>query len=161
MKDPIVMTMSASLLLALSWSGAALADEGEIYRAQFTTAVENHEPVDEVTELGTDHDRVLFFMEVRNMENHTLTHRYSHEGDVEAEVELAIGGPRWRTWSSKRLIPDWEGEWTVEVVDEEGTVHGSWSFDYSEAHAIDYMEESEADGADDEDHESESDDSDY
>ena len=141
MKDRIVMTVSTILLLVLGWSGTLLADEGEIDRAQFTTAVENHEPVDEITELGTDHDRVLFFMEARNMENHTLTHRYSYEGEVEAEVELAIGGPRWRTWSSKRLTPDWEGEWTVEVVDEEGTVHGSWSFDYGEAHTIDYMDD--------------------
>lgn len=143
MKDRIVTMAAAGLFLALAWNSTVLAAEGEVYRAQFTTAVENHEPVDEVTELGTDHDRVLFFMEARNLENRTLTHRYHYDGEVQAEVDLTIGGPRWRTWSSKRLMPEWEGTWTVEVVDEEGEVHGSWSFEYGDDHAMDYMEEKE------------------
>ena len=41
-----------------------------------------------------------------------------------AEVRHQIGANRWRAWSSKRLLPQWEGEWRVSVVDEEGdTLH--------------------------------------
>ena len=34
-----------------------------------------------------------------------------------AEVSFETGGQRWRVYSSKRLLPDWLGEWTVVLVD--------------------------------------------
>lgn len=38
-------------------------------------------------------------------------------GNVEiARVELFISPPRWRTWSSKTILPDWKGDWKVEIV---------------------------------------------
>ncbi|MDQ2070275.1 DUF2914 domain-containing protein [Natronospira bacteriovora] len=131
----------ALAMLALVWSGSLLAADSGIHRAQFTTAVEDREPIDSVTELGTDHDRIIFFMEVRGMEGAELVHRYRFDGEVQAEVDLAIGGPRWRTWSSKRLVPEWQGTWTVDVVDSEGEVHGSWSFEYSDDHVPEYPAE--------------------
>ncbi|MEA5446210.1 DUF2914 domain-containing protein [Gammaproteobacteria bacterium AB-CW1] len=129
-KIKLTTGLSMVAVLALGLGSPVLADEHGVYRAQFTTAVEEREPVDEIEELRNDHELVLFFTEFRDMEGHTLTHRWKHDGDVEAEVELTVGGPRWRTWSSKRLVPEWTGTWTVEVVDEDGDVHGSWSFEY-------------------------------
>lgn len=38
-----------------------------------------------------------------------------------ARVRLAVRGPRWRTWSSKRIAPEWSGTWRVEVVTTDGT----------------------------------------
>lgn len=155
MTHRMITTAGIGILIALGWTTALMAAEGEIKRAQFTSAVQNHEPVDEVTQLSTEHDRILFFMEVRDMENRTLTHRYSHDGEVKAEVDLDIGGPRWRTWSSKSLLSDWEGTWTVEVVDEEGEVHGSWSFEYGEASTDDDTgDEDDTDGMDEGEEES-------
>jgi hypothetical protein len=29
--------------------------------------------------------------------------------------------PAWRTWSSKTLLPEWTGEWMVEVLTSDGT----------------------------------------
>ena len=38
-------------------------------------------------------------------------------GNVEiARVELSISPPRWRTWSSKTILPEFKGSWRVEVV---------------------------------------------
>ena len=38
-------------------------------------------------------------------------------GNVEvARVELSISPPRWRTWSSKIILPEFKGNWRVEVV---------------------------------------------
>ena len=121
-----------ALMLVAGWSATALADEAHVARAQFTTGIENREPVDDFFRIDTTHDRVLFFTELRDLEGRTVIHRWMHDGNVEATVDFGVGGPRWRVWSSKDLLPDWTGAWTVEVVDETGTAHGRWTFVYTE-----------------------------
>jgi len=34
-----------------------------------------------------------------------------------ARVSLAVGSNDWRTYSSKRFLPQWAGEWKVVVLD--------------------------------------------
>jgi hypothetical protein len=58
----------------------------------------------------------------------TVTHVWYREGKTMARVELAVGSSRWRTKSSKRLLPEWTGEWEVRVLDAAGTVLGSATF---------------------------------
>ncbi len=116
----------ALLLLA----GPALAIE--VSRAQFTTGVENREPVDKVTTLDTRHGKIYFFSEIRNGQGQAVTHRWLYRGDVMAEVPFDIGGPRWRIWSSKTLLPAWTGTWTVQVVDSNGEVLTEMRFEYGE-----------------------------
>ncbi len=44
-------------------------------------------------------------------------------GDREmARVALEIKSSRWRTWSTKRILDEWRGEWRVDVTDREGGV---------------------------------------
>jgi hypothetical protein len=33
-----------------------------------------------------------------------------------AKIGLSISPPQWRTWSSKIILPDWKGDWKVEIV---------------------------------------------
>jgi len=46
-------------------------------------------------------------------------------------VVFDVKGPRWRVWSSKDLIEDWIGDWTVEIVTDEGEVLAAETFTYS------------------------------
>lgn len=98
--------------------------EPEVARSQFASDVQNREPVDEVSDsFSASEDPLYFFTEIDNGEGETITHRWKHDGEVMAEVPLQVGGDdSWRTWSSKQLMPDWDGEWTVEVVDSQGNV---------------------------------------
>ncbi len=50
-----------------------------------------------------------------------------------AEIPFAVGAPRWRVHSSKNLLPEWVGEWTVSVVDSGGQVLATDTFVYTEA----------------------------
>ena len=44
-------------------------------------------------------------------------------GDREmARVPLEVKSARWRTWSTKRILDEWRGEWHVDVTDREGGV---------------------------------------
>jgi hypothetical protein len=59
----------------------------------------------------------------------TVTHAWYRDGKTMAEVELNVGSANWRTWSSKRLLPDWVGFWEVKVLDQAGKVLASSSFE--------------------------------
>lgn len=125
--------MLVAMAMFAAGSAVALADNGGVARAQFTTGIDNREPVDQFQRLGTSHDEATFFTELRGLEGRTVTHRWMHDGESHAEVEFDVGGPRWRVWSSKDLLPGWTGAWTVEVVDDTGELHGRWTFVYTGA----------------------------
>ena len=59
----------------------------------------------------------------------TLTHARYYAGKTMARVDLKVGSPDWRTWSSKRYLPDWTGHWEVKVLDEAGKVLAAAGFD--------------------------------
>jgi len=53
----------------------------------------------------------------------SVIHRWIFKSKVMVETKLNIGGPDWRTWSSKSIDPFWSGDWKVEVVnDSDGAV---------------------------------------
>lgn len=106
------------------------AQEDHLARAVFTTGINDHEPVNQVTTVPTSTQKIYFFTEIRGMSGHIVKHRWEYNGKTMAEVEFGVGGPRWRVWSSKNLLPRWQGEWRVSVVDEAGTVLGSRTFTY-------------------------------
>jgi len=90
--------------------------KGEVARAAFAKAIEKREPVNKVERLRKGTEKVYYFTELRDMGGQTVTHRWLYDGEVKAEVQFDVGGPRWRVYSSKDLLPAWTGEWTVEVV---------------------------------------------
>ncbi len=141
------------LFSALLNSTLAHAETG-VYRSTFTTAIENKEPVSELEVIANDTPTVYFFTELRGLNGHTVTHRWEYSGETMAEVSFEVGGDRWRTWSSKSMLPTWSGVWEVSVLDEGGNIMMQKSFEFAEA---DSMNESGAsddgtmtdDGADD------------
>lgn len=99
--------------------------------AQFTTAVENREPIDQVTFVSNDIRKIFFFSDLRGMQGQTVSHRWVYDGKTVAEVAFEVRGPRWRVWSSKELFEDWIGDWTVEIVNSDGEVVAAETFTYS------------------------------
>lgn len=62
----------------------------------------------------------------------TVTHVWYHDGETRARIDLPIGSQNWRTWSSKKILAAWTGTWEVKVLDADGTVLGSASFEIRE-----------------------------
>ncbi len=50
----------------------------------------------------------------------TVTHIWYWGEKEMAEVDLPVKSPHWRTWSSKRILPQWEGWWRVDILSVEG-----------------------------------------
>lgn len=99
--------------------------------AQFTTAVADREPVDQVTFVSNDVRKIYLYSDLRGFEGQTVTHRWLHGGETMAEVAFEVRGPRWRVWSSKDLLEDWLGDWTVEIVNGDDEVVAAETFTYS------------------------------
>jgi hypothetical protein len=112
------------------------ASTGSVARARFTSAVENHEPVDDLSRVENDIRQIYFFTELMDMDGQTVIHRWRYDGNVMAEVDFAVGGPRWRVSSRKNLLPEWTGTWEVDVLNANGEVVETRRFDYVQAPAV-------------------------
>lgn len=104
--------------------------ETGVSRTVFTSAIENKEPVSDLQKIFTDTTRVYFFTELNGLNGHTIFHRWEYNKQILAEVSFAVGADRWRTWSSKNMIPSWTGTWIVSVLDEGGNIIEQNSFEY-------------------------------
>ncbi len=152
-KDAFNIGMAVTLLAALINSGnmarAGTPEElpktevgvisGSVARSTFTTAVVEREPKESVSELGNDQRHIYYFTELKGMSGQTATHRWIYKDQTMAEVKFNVGAPRWRVWSSKTLMPEWTGTWTVSVLNELGQEIFSESFEYVEAGAAEGM----------------------
>ena len=101
-----------------------------VAKACFTSAIVDRNPVDDLSHLSTEVNKIYFFSEIQNMEGNVITHRWIFNGNTMAEKSFEINGPRWRINSSKNLIPEWTGEWKVQVIDSVGNILLEDSFEY-------------------------------
>jgi hypothetical protein len=51
-----------------------------------------------------------------------IRHIWYWEDREMARVDLVARGPTWRTWSSKRIDPSWNGRWRIDVLADDGTL---------------------------------------
>lgn len=107
--------------------------KGTVARGLFTSDVQNHEPVDQLSNATTDLHTVSFFTELKDFEGQTVIHRWERNGESMAEVKFQVGGPRWRVWSSKNMMPEWVGTWKVSVINGNGDVVASETLNYTAA----------------------------
>ena len=126
MKSLLKPLLSGALLCFCS-----LAQAGEVSRAVFTTAIDNREPVSTVDHLDSSAVRSLtFFTELSDLSGQTVTHQWTHKDKVMFEKTFEVKAERWRVWTSKTLIPNWSGTWTVNVLDNDRMLIASKSIQY-------------------------------
>lgn len=79
--------------------------------------------VDPTDRFASDVEKIYCLTRIRGLQAPTtVTHAWYHEGEAMARVALNVGSADWRTWSSKRILPAWTGQWEVKVLDETGKV---------------------------------------
>lgn len=110
---------------------ASATSTDNVVRMIFTTQIVDREPANDLSSIPNSQSPVQFFSELRNLEGRIITHRWEYQGNVMAEIKFQVGGPRWRVYSSKNLLPEWTGQWTVVITDDSGAVFGSSSFEYT------------------------------
>ncbi|WP_432468759.1 DUF2914 domain-containing protein [Agarivorans sp. Z349TD_8] len=87
-----------------------------VKRGQLTNGIRAREPIDQVRGVSLAQQQQIFlFLELLNMQGQTLEVRWYHQQQLQATVNLAIGGQRWRTKASKRFDSFSLGQWQVVV----------------------------------------------
>ena len=95
----------------------------------FCAGIKDKAPVGASDAFPSDIYRVYCHTTVVGAEDTTKVIHTWYLGDTEmVAVELKVKGARWRTWSSKRMAPGWQGRWRVEVTTPNGAVIGRKEF---------------------------------
>ena len=83
-----------------------------------TSAIENQLPVDRIETYRADFGKLYCFTRIIGASGDTeITHVWYFQDDELARVTLPVKSADWRTYSSKRFLPQWVGEWKVVVLD--------------------------------------------
>ena len=118
MKKAVFLAM---VFMAL-WCMPSFA-EMEIVEAVITTGVVDHKPADSVETYPASIGKLYCFTHVVGaQEDTTITHVWYFNDSEMARVTLPVRSSNWRTWSSKNFLPEWSGQWRVDVLDGEPVV---------------------------------------
>ena len=89
-----------------------------IEEATLGSGVKNREIINPFTNIiPKDVNRVYFFTKITGAKTEIIYHRWIYKDKIMATIALQINSSPHRTWSSKKIIPAWQGKWTVEVLD--------------------------------------------
>ncbi|MFB0527866.1 MAG: DUF2914 domain-containing protein [bacterium] len=97
------------------------------------TAVEERELIGEASNFPPSVGKVYCWTFVSGAEEPTeITHVWYYGVEKMAEVVLPVKYPRHRTWSYKTILPEWKGQWSVEILDEAGNKLDSIALEIAE-----------------------------
>lgn len=95
-------------------------DTDKVSRAVLTTQVQDREPVSALgreINMGDFDDSLVFFTELQGLQGQKVSHIWYFEEQQMARVELGVHAARYRTFSSKHIMPSQVGLWRVELRD--------------------------------------------
>ncbi len=88
--------------------------------ARITTAIAEQMPVDSIDSYPADYGKLFCFSRIVGAQEDTqVTHVWLYQDDELARVDLPVRSSNWRTYSSKRFLPQWAGQWRVQILDED------------------------------------------
>jgi len=119
-------------LVCLTLSAAASAQEASLAKVEemvFCTAVQDRAPSGADSAFASTVENVYCFVRVVGaVDTTSITHVWYYNDREMGRVELAVKSPSWRTWSSKTILPEWQGTWRVDVLGPTGDVLTSGTF---------------------------------
>jgi hypothetical protein len=128
MKKVICLLIGFCVVLMLS-STLCMAQELTVEEMTFCTAIEERQPAGVDTAFSSTVERVYCFSKITGAtDTVTVFHVWYHNDQEMAKVELTIKGKSWRTWSSKRIMQEWQGKWKVDIVTSNGDILMSKEF---------------------------------
>jgi hypothetical protein len=106
----------------LAFAGVTTAQDVVVAEAVICKDVVDRMPLGSGDVIPAGTERVFCFTRITGAQAETeVTHNWYYQGALKASVVLPVRNANWRTWSSKTLLPEWKGEWMVEILSKEGT----------------------------------------
>jgi len=104
----------------------------KVENMEICSAVEDRQPTGADTTFSATLEELYCFTKLVGAEGETSVSHVWYMGDEEkAKVDLSVKSENWRTWSSKKIIPEWAGSWRVDVVSADGEILASKEFTVS------------------------------
>lgn len=117
-----LFTLIIALMLVPVFFTGALAQEITVSQAVVCQEIVDRMPVGSGDVIPAGTERVFCFTRIDGAIGETeITHNWYYKGALKASVVLPVRTSEWRTWSSKTLLPEWTGDWMVEVLSKDGT----------------------------------------
>jgi hypothetical protein len=108
------------VLILLLFGVTVQAADLSVADGVITTAIESQQPVDRIESFSADYAKLYCFTRIVGAAGDSaVTHVWYYQDNEMARVTLPIRSKDWRTYSSKRFLPNWKGEWRVVVIDEQ------------------------------------------
>ena len=111
-----------------------ICPHGNVFALEVTSSaiaryIEEMTPVVVADSFLSSVGKLYCFSHVSGAQDETsITHQWLFEGREMARVKLPVRSSSWRTWSSKRLSPEYTGAWEVKILDENGHLLSSVNF---------------------------------
>jgi hypothetical protein len=101
----------------------------KVDQMDFCAAVRERSPIGVADSFPSDISAIYCFTRVAGAQDTTaVVHRWFRGETRVVDVDLPVCSGLWRTWSRKRMLPGWQGQWHVDVVDPDGSVIASKRF---------------------------------
>jgi hypothetical protein len=112
---PLTLTQAEEVITIEDWAIA--------------TTIENRIPQRTAQSFPATVGKLHCFTKVVGAKTETsITHTWYYQDKKMAEVVLPVKSPYWRTWSSKKILPEWKGPWRVDATSEDGSLLKTISF---------------------------------
>ncbi|WP_321392163.1 DUF2914 domain-containing protein [uncultured Desulfuromusa sp.] len=116
-----ILTLVLFVVAVATMSSVQAADL-RVADGTITSAIKNQLPVDRIESYRADFGKLFCFTRIVGAQEDTeVTHVWYYQDAELARVTLPVRSSDWRTYSSKRFLPQWAGQWKVAVLDEEGS----------------------------------------
>jgi len=126
-------TLFLTVVMVICMSCFSFAQEDSdlvVDEIQICSSVEDRKPEGIDSTFSADIEKLSCFTRLKNKgEKSTVIHAWYYKDKEMARIELAVGAVTWRTWSSKRILPAWKGEWRVDVLSPDGNVLATKNFE--------------------------------
>ena len=115
--------LAFALTLAVAFPAFAEGESFTVTEMVITSKIIKGKPVDSIKRLSSGTDKNLYcftrLVAPEGVEGN-IKHLWYKGDEKVAEFTLPVKGEKWRTYSKKRILKGWAGEWRVEVVDDSG-----------------------------------------
>ena len=117
----------------LGWAQDQEDAKLQITEAAVATAILDRSPQGTSENFSSDVGRLFAYTRVLGSEGDTvIKHLWFYGDQLLAEIRLSVKSPNWRTYSSKKILPQWTGPWRVDITDEKGLVLKKLNFTIDE-----------------------------
>jgi hypothetical protein len=116
-------------VLSLAQDNPALTVED----IQICASIQDRQPVGTDTSFAREIGQLYCFTKLSGGQDaSTISHAWYYNDKQMLKVELNTQAKTWRTWSNKKILNTWTGEWRVDVLSSDGKVLASKQFTIKE-----------------------------